>query len=234
MVWKTLTYVGIVAVLVAVAAYLVVPPISLLASRPGVSDVSPPIAIDSRKQCKAGTIYVTTVARQYHENEGYEFTVDDNCAALQKSLVEAIRNNDLDGVTRLIGNGANPETADWSMNESMFPLEAAVYQEPKIVKVLLDNGANPNREFCCCASCSSPLTIAIREKRVETVRLLLDRGASLEYRPKFTDGDFDSALEVSTKEVNQEIIDMVTPACQEQFACRLRLRTRSLLRLVGI
>lgn len=210
--------------------YLVFPPLSSLSA---VDPINQP-STDSVNEhaCKSDAIYVTERTREIHQGEGYEFVVDDKCAGLQKQLVDAADMNDLDAARRLINDGANPQTADWSRFEPRLPLHVAAYDSPNVVEILVQNGADVNKESCCCAACSSPLAIAIEHNQEETVRVLLEHGADPDYRPSYSDGDRFSPFELAMKSENPEIVRLVGDACRKSLSCRIRLRTQTLLSVI--
>jgi ankyrin repeat protein len=218
-------------IVITFAVYLMFPPLTVLSTGNAGTGAATPIT--SSHACKTDMIYVTEETREIHEKEEYPFVVDDNCANLQKHLVDAVQNDDVKAATELIAAGANPQTADWSMFEPSLPLQVAVYKSPAIVKLLLDNGADVNKERCCCAACSSPLTTVIQENKTETVQLLLEHGANVEYRPRFTDGEPYSPFELAMRSGNPDIISLVSDACEQTLMCRIKSRTRRILRSIG-
>ncbi|MFZ1700504.1 MAG: ankyrin repeat domain-containing protein [Pyrinomonadaceae bacterium] len=187
------------------------------------------------RRCDAERIYVAEETRHIHEREGYEFTVDDYCADMQKRLLEAISADNINEVRHLIEMGANPATADVSRFDGVYPLAVGAYQDASIVRVLLDNGADVNQEFCCCASCDTPLTKAITVRRADTVKLLLERGASISYKPSWTDGTYDgSAFDRAMESPDAEIVHFAKQACERSVQCRIFSRIDTVLRLARI
>lgn len=193
-----------------------------------------PIAVVPNEQnkgerCKSNTIYSSTSDEEIHEKEGYAFIVDDYCADLQKRLVEAIGSGNLTEVKDLLWRGANPETSDLSKFQSIWPLFVVPKDSVQVAKLLLDSGADVNREYCCCASCRSPLVDAVSRNDVEMVRLLLQRGANVNYRPTFSDQPYRIA-DVALDNPNQEILSLLDNACGLNVLCRAELRYK---RFVG-
>ena len=209
-----------------VGLFLVLPPIGSfsnddLVAAPGSFLQS---KTDTNQLCKSNTVYVTEKTREIHEREGYDFVIDDRCADLQERLLESITNDDLTAVRQLISMGANAQTADLSTHEAIFPLQVAAYKSSESVKILLENGADVNQEYCCCAMCMTPLTKAISGDRIENAQLLIQYGADLEYRPSFSDGDKLSPLELAIEGGNGDMIQLVRSACERTLGCRVKSR----------
>lgn len=224
--------IAITVIVLVVALYLTIPsqwPTST-SSQP-----EPPIALEANERCQSGKIYVAEDTREVHEREGYEFIVDNNCADLQHQLILAIGNDDINEVRRLISLGANPDTSDWANYQADRPFMVAIYHDTAIVKVLLDNGAKVNEEYCCCAACRSPLTAAIDAEKVETAQFLVERGANLAYRPSWGDTDeLRSALEIALRSKNPQINHLADNVCEPVLSCRIKLRTKKALSLLHI
>ena len=184
------------------------------------------------QKCKENTIYSTEKNRKIHENEGYKFVVDNYCADLQENLIKAIENENIAQKRTLISLGANPKTSDYSTFEKVQPLKVASYKNYQIVKLLLDNGADVNEEFCCCAGCSSALVEAMAKNDIEMVKLLLERGANINYKPTFSLPPY-TIFDVASQNQNQEIISILDNACGKSVLCRAKLRSKSLAGLIG-
>lgn len=213
-------------VILAVGLFLVLPPLGSfsnddLVAAPGSFVHS---KTDTDQLCKPNTVYVTEEARKIHEREGYDFIVDDRCADLQKRLLESINRDNLTEVRELISMGANAQTADLSTHQAVFPLQVAAYKSSESVKILLENGADVNQEYCCCAMCMSPLTKAISGDRIENAQLLIQYGADLDYRPSFSDGDKPLPLELAIEGGNGDMIQLVRSACERTLGCRVKSR----------
>lgn len=116
-------------------------------------------------------IIVTTMAF------GQEQVVDKQ--ELNKQLIEAINEKSIELVTATLAEGADPNFYDKYDCDSQ-PLRQAVWsRDYAILKLLLENKANPNVE---CDSMEMPiLTIAIMIKRIDMVELLLEYGADPNY-----------------------------------------------------
>lgn len=183
------------------------------------------------ERCKSNTIYVTEISKEIHEKESYEFTVNDYCADLQSKLVLAISNQNPAEIKRLISIGANPQTPDFSNYESNYPLKVASYQNAEIVKILLDNGADVDQEFCCCVSCSTALVNAIKYEKPEMVKLLLERGANLNYKPSFSDDGIYTIPKITAEKGNQEIITLLENASENDLSCRAKFRLSRVISL---
>ena len=119
-----------------------------------------------------------------------------------------------------------------SMIDGYYPLQSTAIENVEMLKLLLDNGADVNREFCCCASCRSSLSRAIYEGNAETVRLLLQYGADAHYRPSFGDEELLSPCELVTRHNDVSIIDAMAGACDNSLRSRIAIRLRRLITLV--
>lgn len=183
---------------------------------------------NNNKRCQENTIYITESSRKMHEDEGYEFIVNDYCANLQKDLITAINEQNLDKIRELFAKGANPNTTDFSTYQSISPLNLASYKDnANLIKLLLDNEANPNNEYCCCLSCNSPLSNAIKNNNSETVQLLLERGADVKYRLKYNDTWRNSVIDIALANNNLEIADNLINHC-DSVICRAEFRTKKI------
>ncbi len=89
---------------------------------------------------------------------------------LNTALFEAVQNNDVAAVRRLIKRGADPDTMNRS--DCYTPLNVAIEERHlEIVRVLLEAGATPVKGIV------DNLEEAIEDKNVELVKLLLSYGA---------------------------------------------------------
>lgn len=224
---------------VVVGLYLTFPLHWFLSSEKNPIQIELPISLarnddNGGKRCEANRTYVSERVRYIHENEGYEFIVNDYCADLQRRLIGSIGNEDLAEVRKLISLGANPDTADVSTFQGVRPLMVAASRDPAIVTMLLDNGAVVNEEYCCCAMCQSPLTRAIQGRRADTVELLLERGADIGYKPSWGDVETVSAFNQALQTGNSEIMQLAENACELNLQCRIGSRAKKVLRLAGI
>lgn len=180
------------------------------------------------ESCKANVTYSTEKDKGIHKSEDYEFTVNDFCADIQNELISAIEKEDIAQIRKLISLGANVNTSGETSGESIYPIHKAAYKNANVVKLLLDNGADINKEHCCCMSCFLPLKKAVLAKNTETVKLLLERGADINYQPQFSDEDESHLINVSAKYANEEITGILKNNCEKQLDCRVNSRYRSL------
>jgi hypothetical protein len=108
---------------------------------------------------------------EFLEQEGARSSDPDRLTTQQQALMEAIRNDDEDGVTELLDKGLDPDFAD----NDETPLEAAVRRGSEtMVRALVDSGADVNRvNFYD----EAPLDIAKNLGDDEITQLLEDEGA---------------------------------------------------------
>jgi len=234
---KKLTKIAIAALLFGVFGFLLLPlPGAFTRNQRFESET--PIALVASDlnlgvRCRADVIYSTEAAKQFREGEGYEFTVDNHCANLQKDLTDAVSSGDIENIRRLITEGANPRGKDYSGFEAINPVQIAAHKSVPVAKLLLDNGADPNEEYCCCASCRSPLVSAIWTNDSELVDLFLQRGANIYYKPDFSDEPYDIADVAIFDCHNREIIDLLENACGANAFCRAEFRVKRLAYWIG-
>lgn len=107
----------------------------------------------------------------------------------------AVLNENVSAVRRLLEAGAHP---DFCNAELETPLTRACWHSPpiEIMRALLDAGAHPDgrgvRMTCRAAEsesheCSPPLSLVIMNQSLDKMRLLIERGASLDVRSSFGD-----------------------------------------------
>jgi hypothetical protein len=226
---KTIKFVCFL-ILIGILILLVVPFPSYFKNRDARFAPNPPIKVmesssNELAKCKSNVVYTNATDAEYYRNEGFEFIVDDRCAGLQKELMVAIRARDLDSIRRVISTGANPKTWDYSMFQGDSPVQAASYEDVETVKLLLDNGADSNEEYCCCASCKTPLVNAVLNNNIEMVELLLDRGAKVDYKPKFSVPPYD-ICSIALENRNAQILNLLDKGCGINVNCRASCRLR--------
>lgn len=231
--------IGLLVVVLVVGLYLTLPSQWLVSSETRTAEKERPISLvtndnNGGKRCEANQIYVAERTRDIHEQEGYAFIVNDYCSDLQRRLVDSIGNEDLVEVRNLISLGANPDADDWSKLEAVQPLMVSASGNADVVKALLDNGAVVNEEYCCCASCDSPLTRAMKGGQAETVAVLLDHGADINYKPSWGDVEPVSAFDQALQTGDPKIVQLAETACERTLSCRVRSRAEKILRAAGI
>src|SRR5437763_992632 len=94
--------VAVSTLVIGLSMYLVAP--SLASSSIDTGEFPPyaPIAVDTEKQCRPNTIYVTKDYAGWSDNE----ILDVRCFELQKNLVEAASDGDAGRISALIAKGA--------------------------------------------------------------------------------------------------------------------------------
>jgi beta-lactamase regulating signal transducer with metallopeptidase domain len=119
---------------------------------------------------------------------------------LDRMLVEAADEGDLDDVRELLDRGVNVNAA---VDGDGTPLIAAARGgHVDIVRLLLDRGADVNLPV---PGDGAPLLMAAREGHVEIVRLLLDRGADIELMVK----DDENALIQASAEGQLAVVELL-------------------------
>jgi bla regulator protein blaR1 len=110
-------------------------------------------------------------------------------AALDRALLEAAEDGDLDGISSLVAAGANVNAA---IDGDGSPLIAAARSGSlAAVRLLLDHGADPNLAVI---GDGNPIIMAAHEGHVEIVDLLLNRGASID---QMVQGDENALIQAS-------------------------------------
>jgi hypothetical protein len=228
---KRLLKVMVVVAAIVVAFFLLPLPGAFAPSDPHFRP-EPPVPLVKTAEnrgsgCRPGVVYSTMAESKFHADQGYSFTIDDYCAGVQRHLLDAISNNDIVLVRELIAAGANVRTDDYSTLERVSPIQVASSRSVEMVKLLLDNGADPNEEYCCCASCRCPLVSALDKGDPETVGLLLARGADVTYTPKFSVEPY-NLVDVACSSLNAEMVIRLDNACGLNPRCRAKVRMRIL------
>lgn len=101
------------------------------------------------------------------------------------ALMDAIEKSDHATIEKLLKNGVNPNSFpngpdNQRMEEDLAPINfAASSGRTAIVRLLLDYGANPNQKDGWSAD---PLTAAAEENHLDTMKLLISRGAKVDER----------------------------------------------------
>jgi ankyrin repeat protein len=108
---------------------------------------------------------------------------------LERALLEAADNGDLEDVRELLDDGADANaTID---GDGTALIVAAREGHAGVVRLLLDRGANPNLGV---AGDGAPVIMAAREGHGEIVQLLLDRGADVDL---VVEGDENALIQAS-------------------------------------
>ncbi|HKC62412.1 MAG TPA: ankyrin repeat domain-containing protein [Pyrinomonadaceae bacterium] len=180
-----------------------------------VAERQPPVTfipneMNKGMRCRANTLYLWEKVEDLESG-----VVNPYCAELQSKLLNAAIENDVNNARAALSQGASPDSPAYPTPHKYYeterPLVSAAWQgNTEIVKLLLDNGADVEQEYCCCMLCSTPLIAAIETGHAETVKLLLARGADVNHRDKY-DPDV-TALQRAEKKENQEIISLIRQA----------------------
>lgn len=94
------------------------------------------------------------------------------------AFVKYIKKNEIGAIKLLLDAGFDPNT---NINANYPIFYAAKYNRRQIVYLLLEAGANPNRDL------TSPVRYAILHKDYDCVKVLLDYGANVNYEDAFLD-----------------------------------------------
>jgi ankyrin repeat protein len=121
----------------------------------------------------------------------------------KKQFIKAIKAGNLAEVKRLIGEGVQLSPKDkYDDHDPLF--YACLESNNDIIRALLDAGAKVEIE----KANSSYLMLVVSKRNVEGVKLLLERGANVNYYGKQSETPMTRAC----KYRNQEIIDILTKA----------------------
>ncbi|MDT7605476.1 MAG: hypothetical protein QOF61_3473 [Acidobacteriota bacterium] len=166
-----------------------------------------PNAENKGERCLANTLYLWN---KVDDIEGG--VVNPYCADLQSDLLNAAINNDLVAARRALALGASPDSPGYETRRDYYetrrPLVSAAWEgSTEVAALMLDNGADIEQEYCCCMSCQTALDAAVEAKHIETIKLLLARGADVNHRdsadPAWT------PLRQAEQGGNQEIISLL-------------------------
>ncbi|WP_265035252.1 MULTISPECIES: ankyrin repeat domain-containing protein [unclassified Wolbachia] len=122
---------------------------------------------------------------------------------LDKQLLIAIGNSDLNKVRGLVAQGANIDTNDKNGNTLLY--SAAEIGDLNLVKLLLDNGANieaKNGEYQ-----ATPLHGAVENYRIDVVKLLLNRGANVNAEDKDNWTPLHYAADTNSLDIVKVLVD---------------------------
>jgi hypothetical protein len=135
-------------------------------------------------------------------------------AALEQELFNAIRSGKEERVKRALENGANPNALHPQNDETPLTI-ACELRSSKIIKLLLNAGANPNPEEIHV----QPLCRAIYS--ITAVKLLLDKGAEVNRLNHFDE---------NTKNGNTALHQAAIMGCQETVRMLLNNRASPYVR----
>lgn len=215
--------IGIFTFTIGVLLYLTLPLPSALFS--AVNENFPkdePVAVKNQK-CSDKTLYVFPEPLYLSDNE----TVDECCYKLQRDLLISIEKGDIENVRNLLAEGANVNARGFPENSLDFitSLPFAVRKkQTRIVRLLLDNNGNVNDYYACCMTRESLLMIAIKNEELQTVKLLLARGADVNFKGY----ENHNALMYALTQNNKEIVYLLENACGRSLQCRVQLRAEIL------
>ncbi|WP_341812752.1 ankyrin repeat domain-containing protein [Wolbachia endosymbiont (group A) of Eristalinus aeneus] len=122
---------------------------------------------------------------------------------LDKQLLSAIGNSDLNKVRGLVAQGANIDTNNKNGNTLLY--SAAEIGDLNLVKLLLDNGANieaKNGEYQ-----ATPLHGAVENYRIDVVKLLLNRGANVNAEDKDNWTPLHYAADTNSLDIAKVLVD---------------------------
>jgi hypothetical protein len=158
--------------------------------------------------------------------------VDPRCAQIQEGLVNAAADGKLDEIRDALKKGASIRSSAFAKYSSdpRKPIFAAAWgRQPAAVRLLLDNGAGLNESYVCCMDSKSLLMLAVSLNEESMTKMLLDRGASLDFTNPFEGADvFDEATRIG----NPKIVTLLNNACESTVANRVYCRTRPIRKLV--
>ena len=214
------------ALILSLSLYLLAPSPASWFVEIGEFPVDAPIAVSADIKCRPDTLYVT---KDYAGSSDDE-VIDGRCFELQKKLVEAARDGDVDKISALIEDGANVNSPGW-LADIERPLVGAVWsRKTAAVKLMLDNGGDANDYEYCCMTHKSLLTIAAGNNDIDTMKLLISRGAKLHFV-----GDFGHGVdETVQREGNEQTKALFAAACDRDLRSRIKLRSGRLLSLMGL
>jgi ankyrin repeat protein len=142
-------------------------------------------------------------ARKAYVNVGVDVDNNPHCYNLQRRLVTASNEGKLEDMRGALRDGAN---VDGSVEAFYFqPLTTAVYAgQLEAARLLLDNGATANIGSYVTGT---PLTMAVMDRRVEFVKLLMARGADVCLKT-----DAGTAVEIAKEHGFTEILELLAEA----------------------
>lgn len=116
-------------------------------------------------------------------------------------LLQEVYNGNLERIKEIIEKESVPIDDKWS---DYMLLRYALWREQReIAKLLIEKGCRINKTLK--TSSNTPLHIAVRQEDVEIVKILLNKGASVECGNHWGE----TALHFAAKTKNDEIIDLL-------------------------
>ena len=106
-----------------------------------------------------------------------DLLIDKGIKKTPEAFVKYIKKNDYRAVKLLLDAGFDPNTCVYA---NYLIYYAAKYNRNQILYLLLENGADPNKDL------NSPLRIAIKRKDYACAKMLIDYGANVNYRDGFS------------------------------------------------
>ncbi|OXU29408.1 hypothetical protein TSAR_002204 [Trichomalopsis sarcophagae] len=120
---------------------------------------------------------------------------------MQMNLLQEVYNGNIERIKEIIEKDSVPIDSKWS---DYMLLRYALWREQKeIAKLLIEKGCRINKTTK--SSSNTPLHIAVKQKDVEIVTILLNKGASVESR----NHNGETPLHFAAKTRNDEIIDLI-------------------------
>ncbi len=134
----------------------------------------------------------------------------------EQNLIYYARKSDYNKVELLLKAGINPNKS-WrndKQKKNVYALHnTAGFGEPKMVKLLVDNGADLN---LLDEKGESALIYAIQNSKTENVKILIEIGANVNHRTK----DNINPLYVATKKKSHEIIELLKKADAQEMTVK--------------
>ena len=122
----------------------------------------------------------------------------------------AIMDGDVETVKRFIEEGRDVNALAW---DDSFPIQIAAFSHQfEVVKLLLENGADPNAHT---NKCFTPLIYAAQwEVDIEIVKILLEYGADPTVKDEYGKGK--TPLDIAKQNDNKEAIKLLEEATEKQ------------------
>ena len=171
-----------------------------------IADLTPKKVLVSTGKRKP---FMQTVYFNPHKTKGDKSTI----RKIDKELIEAVRNNNIEGVNRLIKNGANINVKDSEGNTLLIN----ALRKPEMVSHLLKLGADPSikGKMGITPAKLAFLNIDRDDKLKETYKIIKNHTTKQLFRSIF-EGDITKAEKAieSGADINKENEDGITPLMQ--------------------